>query len=460
MNLSVIVLAAGDGTRMRSDKPKVMHPVSGRPMVSYVVEVGKVLEPASLAVVVGRGASLVRRALGEQVRYVTQAERLGTGHAVLQAEHLIAGRAETVLVLHGDTPLIRPDTVRKMLQHHQDERAAVTLLAFQAPDPCGYGRIIRDSGTGQARSVVEETGATPEQRLINEVSTGIFCFQDRWLWPNLKRVKRQPGDEFYLTDLVAMAYEQGHAICTVAVDDPSEVVGLDNRVKLAQAEAEMRRRINAHWMLAGVTLIDPEATYIEVDVEIGADTVIWPGTLLRGQTSIGRRCTIGPGTVIIDSEIGDRCRVELSVVEHAVMEEGSDVGPYGHLRKGAHLGAGAHMGNYGEIKNSYLGPGAKMGHMSYLGDATVGAGANIGAGTITCNYDGRRKHRTVVGKGAFVGSDTMLVAPVEIGDGARTGAGSVVTRDVPPGSLAYGVPARVRTQPDLEEPEGEQRGDA
>jgi bifunctional UDP-N-acetylglucosamine pyrophosphorylase/glucosamine-1-phosphate N-acetyltransferase len=220
-----------------------------------------------------------------------------------------------------------------------------------------------------------------------------------------------------------------------------------DRVKLAQAEAEARRRINEAWMRAGVTLIDPAATYIEPEVTIGKDTVIWPNTYLQGQTEIGAGCTIGPGTIIRDSSIGDGCRVEMSVVEQAVMDEGSDIGPFGHLRKGAHLGPGAHMGNFGELKNSYLGPGAKMGHMSYLGDATVGAGANIGAGTITCNYDGQQKHPTVIGEGAFIGSDTMLVAPVEIGDDAKTGAGSVVTHDVPPGSLAYGVPARVKRAP-------------
>lgn len=228
---------------------------------------------------------------------------------------------------------------------------------------------------------------------------------------------------------------------------------MDDRLKLAQAEAEARQRINEAWMQAGVTLIDPAATYIEPDVRIGRDTVIWPNTYLQGQTAIGVGCTIGPGTIIRDSSIGDGCRVEMSVVEQAVMEEGSDIGPFGHLRKGAHLGPGAHMGNFGELKNSYLGPGAKMGHMSYLGDATVGAGANIGAGTITCNYDGQRKHPTVIGEGAFVGSDTMLVAPVEVGDGAKTGAGSVVTHDVPPGSLAYGVPARVKRAKDAPEVE-------
>jgi bifunctional UDP-N-acetylglucosamine pyrophosphorylase/glucosamine-1-phosphate N-acetyltransferase len=219
---------------------------------------------------------------------------------------------------------------------------------------------------------------------------------------------------------------------------------IDDRLKLAQAEAVMRQRINEGWVLAGVTIVHPEATYIEAGVEIGAGTIVWPNTILQGETLIGTACTIGPGSVIRDSSIGHRCRVELSVVEQAIMEEGSDVGPFGHLRKGAHLGPGAHMGNFGEVKNSYLGPEVKMGHMSYLGDATVGAGANIGAGTITCNYDGQRKHRTFIGEGAFIGSDTMLVAPVEIGDGAKTGAGSVVTHDVPSGSVAYGVPARIK----------------
>jgi bifunctional UDP-N-acetylglucosamine pyrophosphorylase/glucosamine-1-phosphate N-acetyltransferase len=232
-------------------------------------------------------------------------------------------------------------------------------------------------------------------------------------------------------------------------------MGLDHRLRLSQAEGEIRRRINEQWMLSGVTLVHPEATYIDAGVEIGADTIVWPNTLLQGGTCIGRNCSIGPGTVIRDSTIGDGCRVQLSVVEQAIMEDGSDVGPFGHLRKGAHLGVGAHVGNFGEIKNSTLGAGAKMGHFSYLGDAEVGAGANIGAGTITCNYDGEHKHRTIIGDGAFVGSDTMLVAPVEIGDGARTGAGSVVTHDVPPGSVAYGVPARVKPQRAPEGSEGD-----
>jgi bifunctional UDP-N-acetylglucosamine pyrophosphorylase/glucosamine-1-phosphate N-acetyltransferase len=436
LNLTVIILAAGQGTRMKSDLPKVMHALAA----------ARALEPAYVAVVVGHGAEQVQQALGDAVTYVIQAERLGTGHAVQQAEQVAAGQSETVLVLYGDTPLIRPETLSQMVAHHLAAGVAVTLLTFRPEDPTGYGRIIRDAETGRVLATVEERDASPEQRAIGEVNSGILCFRDEWLWPNLAQVKRQPGGEIYLTDVVAMACEQGEVVATLQATDPLEVIGLDNRLKLAQAEAEMRRRINERWMLAGVTLVHPETTYIEAGVEIGADTVIWPHTFLQGGTRLGRACTVGPGTVIRDSTIGEGCRVELSVVEGAIMEDGSDVGPFGHVRKGSHLGPGAHMGNFGEIKNSYLGPGAKMGHFSYLGDATVGAKANIGAGTITCNYDGQYKHQTVIGEGAFIGSDTMLVAPVRVGDGAKTGAGSVVTHDVPPGRVAYGVPARIRSE--------------
>jgi bifunctional UDP-N-acetylglucosamine pyrophosphorylase/glucosamine-1-phosphate N-acetyltransferase len=436
---------------MRSALPKVMHRVAGRPMVRYVVDAAHALDPVDIVVVVGYRAELVRQALGDGVTYATQAEQLGTGDAVQQAAAVLAGRGGTVLVLNGDTPLLRSETLQQVVDHHNAERAVLTLLTFHPGNPMGYGRVVRDPETGQVLAVVEEKEMTPEQHAIGEVSSGILCFRDEWLWPNLARLDRHPNGEVYLTDLVAMARNQGQIVSALTASEPLEVIGLDHRPKLAQAEAEMRRRINGAWMLAGVTLVHPETTYIDAGVEIGADTVIWPNTLLQGQTRIGEACTIGPGTVIRDSTIGDQCRVELSVVEQAIMEEGSDIGPFGHLRKGAHLGPGAHMGNFGEVKNSYLGPGSKMGHMSYLGDATVGAEANIGAGTITCNYDGERKHRTLIGKGAFIGSDTMLVAPLEIGEGAKTGAGSVVTHDVPPGAVAYGVPARIKSRPGAEE---------
>jgi bifunctional UDP-N-acetylglucosamine pyrophosphorylase/glucosamine-1-phosphate N-acetyltransferase len=430
-----------------------MYPLAGRPVVCYVVDAARSLEPRNLAMVVGYGAESIQGALGDQITYVTQEERLGTGHAVQQAEQATAGQAEHVLVLYGDMPLIRAVTLRQMVDDHQATEAAVTLLTFEPEEPAGYGRIVRDAVSGRVQAIVEEADATPQELAIREASSGVLCFRDEWLWPNLARLERRPDSELYLNDLAKVACEQGERVNTVTVSDALEVMGLDDRVKLARAEVEVRHRINEKWMLAGVALIDPASTYIGAEVEVGRDTEIWPNTYLQGQTRIGRNCTIGPGSVIRDSSIGDGCRVELSVVEQAVMERGSDVGPFGHLRKGAHLGPGAHMGNFGELKNSYLGPGAKMGHMSYLGDTTVGAGANIGAGTITCNYDGQRKHPTVIGEGAFIGSDTMLVAPVEIGDGAKTGAGSVVTRDVPPGSLAYGVPARVKHAPEAPEVE-------
>jgi bifunctional UDP-N-acetylglucosamine pyrophosphorylase/glucosamine-1-phosphate N-acetyltransferase len=462
LDLTIVVLAAGLGTRMKSDLPKLLHPLAGRPMLQFVIDAARALEPTNLAVVVGHGADLVRQALGEGIPTVAQEQQLGTGHALQQAERVVAGRTGTVLVLHGDTPLIRPRTLRHLVEHHQAARATVTLLTFRPEDPAGYGHIVRDADTGGVLAVVEEVEVAPEQQAIGEVSSGVLCFRDAWLWPNLARLEPSPGGEIYLTGLVALACQGGETVAAVQAADPLDVVGLDHRSRLARAEAEMRRRINERWMLEGVTLVHPEATYIEAGVRIGADTVIWPNTLLQGQTRIGRQCTIGPGAVIRDSTIGDGCRVELSVVEQAIMEEGSDVGPFGHLRKGAHLGQGAHMGNFGEVKNATLGSGAKMGHFSYLGDATVGAGANIGAGTITCNYDGQRKHRTLIGTGAFIGSGTMLVAPVEIGDGAMTGAGSVVTRDVPPGSVAFGVPARVQSKPGTDEagdipPEGVER---
>jgi bifunctional UDP-N-acetylglucosamine pyrophosphorylase/glucosamine-1-phosphate N-acetyltransferase len=330
-----------------------------------------------------------------------------------------------------------------VVEHHRASRATLTLLTFWPLDPRGYSHVLREDRA--VKAVRPDADATPEKRRLAEAGAGVLLFQDAWLWPNLDEMQQRLDAGRPLTDLVATAAAQGERIEAIPISHPLEGLLVDDRGRLAAAEAEMRRRINERWMLAGVTLVDPAATYVDAGVEIGAETTLWPNTLLQGQTRIGAGCTIGPGSVIRNATIGDRCRVELSVVEGAIMEEGSNIGPFGHLRKGAHLGPGVHMGNFGEVKNSYLGPGVKMGHMSYLGDATVGADANIGAGTITCNFDGERKHRTVIGAGAFIGSDTMLVAPVEIGGGARTGAGSVVTRDVPPGGVAYGVPARLNS---------------
>jgi bifunctional UDP-N-acetylglucosamine pyrophosphorylase/glucosamine-1-phosphate N-acetyltransferase len=271
----------------------------------------------------------------------------------------------------------------------------------------------------------------------------VYCFRAAWLWPALKRLQLSPKGEYYLTDLVGMAVSEGHAIQTLSVEDPNEVIGINTRLHLAQADTLLRQRINHDWMLAGVTMIDPANIYIEPEVTLGQDTILWPGTYLHGSTQIGEGCVIGPNTIIKDTKVGDDCTLLASMLEGALVEDHVEMGPYCHLRKGAHLCKGVHMGNFGEVKNSTLGPGAKMGHFSYLGDATVGADANIGAGTITCNYDGTHKYPTEIGEGAFIGSDTMLVAPVKVGAGAKTGAGAVVTKDIPPHSLAVGVPARV-----------------
>lgn len=444
MRLGVVILAAGQGTRMRSDLPKVLHALAGRPMVMYAVETARTLTDLPPALVVGHGADAVREVVGEGVVYVEQAEQRGTGHAVLQARSVLEGRADRVLVTYADMPLLTAETLRRLVEAQQEKAGPVTMLTLLSDDPRGFGRVVRDA-SGAVREIVEQAVATPEQLAIRELNAGVYCFDAAWLWAHVGRIPQSlPKREFYLTDLVGMATADGLPVEAVAAADAREVLGINTRVHLAEAEAVIRERINRQLMESGVTLVDPATTYVEAAVNVGRDTVILPNTILRGGTAVGAGCRIGPNTLIEGSTIGDGCRVVASVVEGAVMEPGSDVGPFSHLRPGARLEAGAHVGNFGEIKNSRLGPGAKMGHFSYLGDADVEAGANIGAGTITCNFDGEQKHPTTIGEGAFIGSDTMLVAPVRVGKGAKTGAGSVVTRDVPDGAVAYGVPARVR----------------
>jgi len=304
--------------------------------------------------------------------------------------------------------------------------------------------VVRDA-LGHVQKVVEEPACTPEQLAIRELNACVYCFDAGWLWNNLPHVPVSPKGEYYLTDLVEMATTQGLAVNAVSCADEAELLGINTRVHLAEAEQVLRARINRRWMEAGVSLLDPGATYIESGVTIGQDTTILPNTYLRGHTSIGAGCRVGPSTVIENCQIGDGCVVTMSVLEDAVMEDESNIGPFGHLRRGSRVCRGAHVGNFGEIKNSTLGPGSKMGHFSYLGDAQIGANVNIGAGAITCNFDGQRKHPTIVEDDVFIGSDSMLVAPLRIGQGARTGAGSVVTHDVPAGAVVYGVPARIRS---------------
>ncbi len=441
MKVASIILAAGQGTRMRSSLPKVLHPILGRPMAWYAVDAARQAAQSQPMLVVGHGADAVRQAFGDAVHYVVQENQLGTGHAVMQAESLLRGQADAVLVTYADMPLVTAATLHRLLQAHAAQPGPITMLTVMADDPRGFGRIVRNA-VGGVQAIVEEAQATLEQLAIRELNPGVYCFQADWLWDALHRIPISPKGEYYLTDLVGLAAADHLPVQAILAEDAAEMLGVNTRVHLAEATAIMRRRINQRWMLDGVTMIDPASTYIESGVTIGRDTVLWPNTYLHGSTQIGEECTIGPDTIIRDTRVGSRCEILAAVLEKAVVEDGVEIGPFGHLRKGAHLAEGVHMGNFGEVKNSYLGPGSKMGHFSYLGDATIGVDVNIGAGTITCNYDGQHKHPTEIGDHVFIGSDTMLVAPLKIGAGARTGAGAVVTKDIPPNTLVVGVPAR------------------
>ncbi len=441
MKTTAVILAAGQGTRMHSDLPKVLHRLAGQPMIRYLLDAAGAATTEIPVAVIGYQADAVREAVGPGARFVLQEEQLGTGHAVLQAEKTLDDSSDLVLVVNGDLPLLTAETLSQLVEAQQVHEGPFTMLTSITDDPRGFGRIVRDPGGG-VRAIVEEAQASPEELAIRELNVGAYCFQADWLWKALTRIPLSPKGEYYLTDLVQLAVQGQESVRALVLDDPEEAVGINSRVHLAEAEAVLRRRINHRWMDEGVTLMDPLTTYIDSGVTIGVDTVILPNTQLQGATRVGKHCRLGPNTLIQDTRIGDRCAVLASVVEQAVLEDDVDVGPFGHLRKGARLGQGTHMGNFGEVKNATLGPGVKMGHFSYIGDATIGANTNIGAGTITCNYDGKSKHHTTIGANAFIGSDTMLVAPLNLGEGARTGAGAVVTRDIPAHTLAVGMPAR------------------
>ncbi len=338
-------------------------------------------------------------------------------------------------------PLLTGLTLDRIIKVHQEDISPITMLTIIAEDPRGFGRVVR-AADGSVSAIVEEAQATEAQLLIQELNLGVYCFSSDWLWDALERITLSPKGEYYLTDLIKIAVDSNQTVQALPLEDPREGIGVNTRQHLAEACAIMRERINQDWMLAGVTIIDPQQTYIESSVNIGQDTVIWPGTYLFSDSRIGEDCTLGPNTLIRSSQVGAGCRIEYSLIEGSILENNVQVGPYTHLRGNTHLAEGVHIGNFGEIKNSYLGSGTKMGHFSYIGDAEIAENVNIGAGTITCNFDGEKKNKTSVGSGAFIGSDTMLVAPVSLGEGSCTGAGAVVTKDVPAHTLAVGVPAR------------------
>ncbi len=441
--LSTVILAAGQGTRLKSKLNKVLHPVCGRPMVDWSVAAARAIGSDQIVLVVGNDADAVREHVGQGVTFVLQEQRLGTAHAVMQAQKAVEDfGANSVLVFYGDMPALRAETLAALVARQRESDAVFALLSVIAEDPMGFGRVVRDA-KGKVQAIVEEAAASPEVLAIRELNCGVYCFDADWLWENIQRIEpTPPKNEYYLPDVVDLAASAGESIKVVCIDDVEEIQGVNNRVHLAECTRILHKRINQEHMLNGVSITDPTSTYIDVDVVIGRDTVIYPNTHLRAGTVIGEDCSIGPNTIIEGSIIGDGCTVLSSMLEGARMDDGANIGPFGHLRKGAHLGEGVHMGNFGEVKNSYLAPGTKMGHFSYLGDAQVGEDVNIGAGTITCNYDGVNKHPTVIGRDAFIGSGSLIVAPAQIGERAKLGAGSVVTHPVGDDMLAYGQPAR------------------
>ena len=439
-----VVMAAGAGTRMKSKTPKVLHKLCGRELLTYPVEALKGAGIGRVVIVVSPdNVEEIKALLGDSVEYVLQDQLFGTGHALLQAASLLKGQAEHVVALNGDLPLVRPVTLEGLRARHLSGESGITLLSAPSRPDEGLGIILRDDGGRVTRIVEAKDTAGDLRKETFEANGGAYCFRAEWLWENLPRVGKASVGEFYLTSLVSMAASQGEGVQAVISEEPNEILGINDRRQLARAEAAMRHRIRDRWMLEGVTMLDPASTFVDASAVIGQDTVIYPNTMILGPSRIGIDCVIGPGTLIQDSQIGDGCRVVASVLEEAVLEGSVDMGPFAHLRPGAYLESGVHIGNFAEVKNSRLGRDVAMGHFGYVGDASIGAGVNLGAGLVTCNYDGVQKHRTVVGEGAFIGCDTMFVAPVKIGAGAVTGAGAVVTKDVPPHRLAVGVPAKI-----------------
>ncbi len=442
MKVAAVLLAAGQGTRMKSNLPKVLHSLAGKPMLWHTLQALNQAATEKPVVIVGHEASQVIEFVGDAADCVLQEPQLGTGHAAMQAGPVLEGKSDYVIVTYADMPLLRGQAFQQLVETQKKNGGPISMLTVVAEDPRGFGRIVRNDD-GTVAAIVEEYVATPEQKSIKELNVGAYCFSADWLWDALGRIQKNPHKgEYYLTDTIELAAREGLAVQALIHDDLLETIGINTRVHLAEAEAVLRRRINQELMLAGVTMIDPDSTYVEAGVAIGMDTLVMPNTYIQGSTTIGEGCEIGPNAHIRNSRIGNRCKVFMSVMESAQLEDDVDVGPFARLRKGAHLMDHVHMGNFGEVKDSTLGPGVKMGHFSYIGNATIGANTNIGAGTITCNFDGKKKHATEIGEDVFIGSDSMLVAPLKIGDRSRTGAGAVVTKNVPEDTLVVGMPAR------------------
>lgn len=440
MNLAAVVLAAGIGKRMKSGVPKVLHPVLGKPMLGYVIDAVRGVSPGKIVVVLGHGRDDVRESVGQAgVVFAEQKIQLGTGHAAGSARKELVGFKGNILILNGDFPLITSKSLKNLVKKHVEGGADVSFLTADIADPSGYGRVLRNLGGG-VEKIIEEKDASPDEKKISEINSGTYCVKSDFLWEAIKGVgsgNRQK--EYYLTDIIEIAGKRSRKVLGVKSRDGSEALGVNDRVQLSEVEAILKKRVNDSLMRAGVTMIDPETTFVSPDARIGADTVIYPGTYIYGKTVIGAGSSLGPGVWIQDSILGKCVEVRLSsYITNCKIGDNVSVGPFAHLRPGAEIMDGAKIGNFVEIKKSRIGSGSKVPHLSYVGDAVIGKEVNIGAGTITCNYDGFRKHETVIEDGVFIGSDTMLVAPIKVGRGATTGAGSTITKDVPEGALAIG----------------------
>jgi bifunctional UDP-N-acetylglucosamine pyrophosphorylase / glucosamine-1-phosphate N-acetyltransferase len=443
-NLEVIILAAGLGTRMKSATIKILHRAGGRPIIDYVLDLAREICARPPIMVIGHQCEAVQKVVGERARYAVQDEQKGTGHAVLQAAALVEG-GRHVLILSGDVPLTRPETLRRLLDEHERSENALTLLTMKLDDPGLYGRIVRDV-TGAVTRIVEARDASEEEKRIDEVNAGIYVLDGKQLFDNLRNLSTHNAQgEYYLTDLLGVLRNAGMGVGAVIADDPIEALGVNSRADLASVEGEIQRRVIVQLMSEGVTFRNPATVVIDSTVAIGNDTVVYPFVTIEGKTTIGSRCVIEPGVHLTDVTAGNDVHFKTgTVAENADIGDEASVGPYAHLRPGTRLGRHVKIGNFVETKKAIFGEDAKASHLSYIGDAEVGADANIGAGTITCNYDGVNKHKTVIEDGVFIGSDTQLVAPVRIGKGAYVGAGSTITKDVPPEALALSrTPQRI-----------------
>ncbi|RSL36423.1 bifunctional UDP-N-acetylglucosamine diphosphorylase/glucosamine-1-phosphate N-acetyltransferase GlmU [Enterococcus durans] len=431
-----IILAAGKGTRMKSKLYKVLHPVSGKPMVEHIINRVSETNPDQIITIVGHGADQVKEQLGERSEYALQAEQLGTGHAVLQAASYLEGKEGTTLVISGDTPLLTTETLNNLFEYHQGKNASATILTAQADDPTGYGRIIRDH-IGIVEKIVEQKDTTPEEALVQEINTGTYCFDNRALFDALSKVGTDNAQgEYYLTDIIEILKEEGNTVAAYQTDDFDESMGVNDRIALAKANELMRQRINKMHMVNGVSFVDPATTYIDAGVVIGADTIIEAGVQLQGNTVIGNDCFIGAHSRIVDSTIEDHVVVENSVIESSLVKRHADVGPFAHLRPKAEIGEGAHIGNFVEVKNAQIGKNTKVGHLTYVGDATLGEEINVGCGVVFVNYDGKNKHHTTIGDHSFIGSNANIIAPVEVAKNSSIAAGSTITDDIPECAMA------------------------